>query len=106
MKLVTFGDSTNNYDFPEEQSIYRTNFSGARQASSRIPFMSGAFDDMLGAANPSDLGQLHIEFTLVTHSRSDMEPLRDAVRAMRGWGTQRLIAQPTNPLTDARYTWA
>lgn len=106
MRLVSFGNPSLHYDFPAWQSKFATNFANARNAYSTIPFMSGGFDELLGSAGFSDVGQIQCEFPLYALLRKDMEAKRDSLKEMRGWGLQRLIAAPIDPLASARFTYA
>lgn len=102
---VRFGDGEHSYTFPYPQDIL-DNFAETQAKLLQIPGMAGGFDVYGVGAAPGVGGQVRLKFNVYSSDPEDMTSLIDAARQMPGWGIQRLIVQPTDPLLPERWCWA
>lgn len=100
--ILRFG----NYDFPPALGEYSTNFGDAVPKTIRLPGLDGGFSDDGDRAAQGEIGNVRMGFHLIAETREEMDAKRDAVKAMKQWGVQKLVMQPTDPRLPARFCWA
>lgn len=93
----------NTYLFPATQISYRDNFRNVTPATSRLPGISGGYDDYGTDAAPSEIGQVQAYFWLEAATVAAMTTALDEIGAMAAWGAGKLYMQPTD--TDAAERW-
>lgn len=104
--ITRFEAGGNTYTFPTNpgDQDFRTNFAELVARSSRMPGVSGGYDEFGTGRAPSAVGNVQHSFYLVSDTRSGMQTLRDAVYQMANWGVGRLI-QTMQDATE-RWCWA
>ena len=102
--LLRFGSGSQLYTFdPEDQIQLRDNFRNVVPRTSRLPGLSGGFDEYGKAPAPSEIGNVSITVGYEASSPADMEDKKIAIGAMRAFGKKRLYKQPVDPTADERY---
>lgn len=106
MPIVSFGS----YDFTAAHVFlgdFEYNFTDLVLESSRLPGMSGVFDEYgRSSVAPNAKGTVKQELTLRTTS-ADMDDYRDALNAIATWGRQILTLEPDGyPTNPARFCTA
>ncbi len=99
---VSFGS----YTFPATVAEWRSNFGDGVPTTTRLPGMSGGWNENGTEPLPSAIGTVTMGFKLIAATRAAMDDLRDAVMAMRAYGLQQLVYQPTDPADSTRFCWA
>ena len=104
--ITRFEARGNTYTFPTNpgDQDFRTNFGELVARTSRMPGVSGGFDEYGSGRAPSAVGNIQFSFWLVSDTLSGMQALRDAVYPMADWGAGRLI-QTMQDGTE-RWAWA
>lgn len=102
MRLVKFGT----YTFEDMGVRISTNFADLVPITSRIPGVSGGFDEYGDVAAPSEIGSISFEMVLDEDRPSEMQRKRDALRGLARLGVQRLIVQTWDEDANYRYCMA
>ncbi|MCZ2077914.1 MAG: phage tail family protein [Bryobacterales bacterium] len=101
--LVRFGSTGSKiYTFPTVQKAFNTNFANLVPQTTRMPGVSGGFDNFGGYPAPQEIGNIQATFTLRSTTREGMEALRDSLNAITEWGEQWLYMQPSDPNLSER----
>lgn len=100
MTVVSFGA----YEFKYVKQ-FRTNFNNGTPVTTKLPFAFGTWAETGQSALPSEQAMVEVGTTLAAWSKEEMDGLRDEVKAMRSWGLQKLVYQPSDPADGERYTW-
>jgi hypothetical protein len=82
MNIVSFGA----YSFPDTQSSIINNFGDTVPRTTRLPGMSGGFDEYGDDAAAHEIGRVTVRFWLHADTPAAMQGKRDAVRAMARYG--------------------
>lgn len=96
-----FGVGSRVYTFPTPMQAIDDNFNNVVPQTTRLPGLSGGFDNFGTDPAPAEIGKVTLSFTLRldwamhTYSESDpaiaMQMARDAVNAMQHWGKTKLF---------------
>jgi len=100
--ILSFGS----YQFPAALGEYSSNFGDAVPKTVRLPGLDGGYSDDGDQAAQGEIGNVRMGFHLIAETREAMDAKRDAVKAMKQWGVQKLVMQPTDPRLPARFCWA
>lgn len=102
--LLRFGAGDTLYTFdPNDQIQYRDNFRNVVPRTSRLPGLSGGYDEYGQSPAPSEIGNVSVTIGYEATSDADMEAKKLALGAMRAYGKQRLYKQPVDATADERY---
>lgn len=71
----------------------------------RLPGVSGGFDEFGFSPSPSEIGNVRFRFIMIASTESAMSPLRDAVKGLPTLGVDRLYIEPYAGATQ-RWAWA
>ncbi len=83
----------------------RDNFRDAVPRTTRLPGLSGGFDQFGSQAAPSEIGRVDMTCTVVAESRDDMQAKLDALGKLNYYGKRKLYHTPQGSNT-IRWTWA
>jgi hypothetical protein len=97
-RLISFGS----YVFPDTQGQLNDNFLNTVTRTTRLPGLSGGFDELGQGSAPSEVGNLRLSFWLIGKNRQDIQRLRDEVRGLAELGVQTLRLQPVDPAEGVR----
>jgi hypothetical protein len=93
--------------FPEFSIVqFHDNFSNAVPTTTRIPGVDGGFNADGDDPAPTQIGQVVVQFYLVSPDPHDMDDFRDEMKMIGSVGIQKLVYQPTRPSDPERYCWA
>lgn len=99
-RLIKFGDGADAYNFPASQTDVGWNFSDVASKITKLPGVSGGFDEYGSGIAPTEIGNVRVTFRLYktgeAFDRGEMHALRDAVAKMVDMGKQRLWLSPGN----------
>jgi len=98
-RLLFFGD----YVFPDTQGAFDPRFSNVVQQTSRLPGLSGGFDEWGSDPAPSEVGSLSITYWLIAQNRSEITAMRDELFTLPGLGVKKLFMQPADQSELPRY---
>lgn len=102
--LLRFGSGTELYTFvPDDQISLRDNFRDVVPRTSRIPGLSGGFDEYGQSPAPSEIGNVMYTFLYEATSEADMLAKKEALGRMKAFGKKRLYKQPVDSTADERY---
>lgn len=102
--LLRYGSGRQIYTFePERQISLRDNFRNVVPRTSRLPGVSGGFDELGLNAGPTEVGVVQTFFWVHADSAEEMERSLQSVAAMASWGVKRLFKQPVDPAEGPRY---
>lgn len=102
--LLRFGSGSTLYTFnPDDQVQLRDNFRNAVPRTSRLPGLSGGFDEYGIMPAPTEIGNVQMTFWLLATDAADMQDKKEAIGSMLGFGKKRLYKQPVNPVDGERY---
>lgn len=102
--LLRFGAGTQLYTFdPTDQIQLRDNFRDVLARTSRLPGLSGGFDEFGTGIAPSEIGNVSIIFGYAATSNADMEAKKLDLGRMKTFGKKRLYKQSLNPAAAERY---
>lgn len=102
--LLRFGSGDYLYTFtPDNQIQLRDNFRDAVPRTSRLPGLSGGFDEYGIAPAPTEIGNVSVTFWLFADTNAEMQTHKENLGRMRSFGKRRLFKQPVDPLQDERY---
>jgi hypothetical protein len=90
------------YTFPVDGLSINDNFGDVVTKTSRLPGLSGGFDEYGSGQAPNEVGNVSISFVLVAQTRSAMQAMRDAVKALERKGQQELRWMPEG-FTEYRF---
>lgn len=90
------------YALPHLQTL-SDNFTDAITRTVRLPAAHGGYDPFGDAPAPNEIGQVRASGVLLADSAQAMQTQRDALDALRGWGTRDLFRQPTDPAARERF---
>lgn len=106
MPITRFVSDFGTYTFPTNtQQSFNPPFSNVLARATRLPGVDGGLDEFGTGWAPSQVANLTFSFVLVSSTLEGMQPLRDAVNAMRGWGTGQLFFQPTDAALTERFVF-
>lgn len=110
-QILRFGSGDQLYTFPDTGVAYSDNFRDLVPRTTRLPGLTGGFDELGEEPAPSEIGKVNFSFWLHTElegraGRVRMTRLRDAVNEMAAFGWKRLYMQPEDPDADERYCTA
>ena len=93
--LVRFGAGNQVYTFEQNQQIsLRDNFRDVVPRTTRLPGLSGGFDEFGSGAAPGEIGNVQVMFWIFADSEAEMKAKKDEFGAMADWGVYRLYKQP------------
>lgn len=102
--LLRFGSGSTLYTFsPDDQVQLRDNFRNVVPRTSRLPGLSGGFDEYGVSPAPTEIGNVQVTFWLIATSEADMQEKKEAVGSMVGFGKKRLYKQPVYDAAGERY---
>lgn len=102
MPITRFTTDWGTFVFPTTQQSFNPPFANVLARASRLPGTDG-FDEFGTGWAPAQVANLTFSFTLVSSTLEGMQPLRDAVNAMRGWGAGQLFFQPVDTALSERF---
>lgn len=102
-KLLRFVWRGRTFVFPDEQVSYRDNFRNVAPATTRLPGISGGYDDYGAEAAPGEIGQVQVYCWIEAADPEAMTEKLDDLAEMAGWGAGRLYMQPTDTLLAERW---
>jgi hypothetical protein len=105
VNITRFGISGRVYTFQYVESA-SPHFGGLNTQVTRLPGISGGYDEFGFGRTPGATGDIPVTFTLLAPHRSELTALQDAVMAMQDWGIQPLYMQPEDTTLAERFTWA
>lgn len=94
MTITRFaGFNGQTYTFPTAvgDQDFKTNFKALAQKTDKLPGGDGGVRQYGIERAPSPIGNIQFSIYLDTESRSAMQPLRDALNKMAGWGMGKLV---------------
>lgn len=91
--MADFALQFGSYTFPAVQNV-RDTFADMVPAIVRLPGLHGGFDSDHDSESRADVGQVTVQFVLVSATREGMQAKIDAVRALAYQGRQLLTKQP------------
>jgi len=94
------------YDFGDLIDEFDYNFADGAPQTRRIPGVDGGFSDLGDEAAETPPGSLTLGFWLVADTRSEMDALRDEVRALEGYGLQRFDYTSLDGALGTRHCFA
>lgn len=102
--LLRFGSGDYLYTFnPDDQIQIRDNFRDLVPRTSKIPGLSGAFDEQGTDIAPTEEGNVQVTFWLLAMDAADMQAKKEAVGRMKTFGKRRLYKQPEDETQTERY---
>lgn len=105
-RLLQFGvTSPRIYTFPQTQELFKDNFVAGVSNMTRLPGLDGGFDQYGSDPLPTGVGKVQSTFTLVGLP-TNIEDLRDALKATKQWGLQRLYYTPAKTGANPRWCYA
>lgn len=106
-RIKKFISPSMEYVFPNEQQSLSWNFTNLSPKVTKMPGMSGGFDEYLGGPAPSDTGNINITWKLLADSWAGLRALKDAARAIAASEAGYLFVIPEDQLDEARgLRWA
>lgn len=98
-RLLTFGT----YVFPDTQEQFEAKFTDIVQRTSRLPGLSGGYDELGTGLGPSEVGSVRCRFLLAGGSRDQITAMRDTLNTLPSFGSRKLWMQPADQSQLARY---
>lgn len=105
VNVTRFGISGRVYTFQNVEAS-SPHFGGLNTQVTRLPGISGGYDEYGAGRTPGQTGDIPVTFYLLAPHRTELAALQDAVLAMADWGTQPLYMQPEDLSLSERFTWA
>jgi len=105
VNITRFGISGRVYNFQYVESA-SPHFGGLNTQVTRLPGISGGYDEYGSGRTPGTTGDVAVTFNLLAPHRTELTALQDAVMAMQDWGTLPLYMQPEDLSQSERFTWA
>lgn len=105
-RVTQFGSGAQVYVFPNTLQSFDPNFNTLSIQTTELPGADGGFDNFGLGLSPAKPGKLKLSFFLVADTPEEMTGLRDAVKALRGYGRKQLFMQPTDNTDPVRWCWA
>lgn len=101
-KVLRFGA----YVFPDTGTDYNDNFRDLVTRTSRLPGLSGGYDELGAGRAPGEIGNVSYSLILKAATEAQMLAARDTLAKIADYGRSRLFIQPTDPDAQERFTWA
>ncbi|MGJ3241149.1 MAG: phage distal tail protein [Anaerolineae bacterium] len=102
--LLRFGSGDQLYTFtPSDQIQLRDNFRNAVPRTTRLPGLSGGFDEYGASIAPAEVGNVSVTFGYEATSNADMLTKKRAIGNMKAFGRKRLYKQPLDDSADEVY---
>lgn len=102
--LLRFGSGTELFTFtPADQISLRDNFRNVLARTTRMPGLSGGFDEYGQSPAPAEIGNVAYTFLYEATSSADMLAKKEALGRMKAFGKKRLYKQPVDATADERY---
>ncbi len=102
--LLRYGSGDFLYTFkPEDQLQLRDNFRNLIPRTSKIPGLSGSFDEQGSDIAPTEDGDVRVTFWLLADTNKEMQAKKEAVGRMKTFGKVRLYKQPEDASQFERY---
>lgn len=102
--LTRFGSGAQLYTFtPDNQISLRDNFRNVVPRTTRLPGLSGGFDEYGRLAAPGEIGNVQVVFWLHADSEAEMTTLKNTIGGLASWGVKRLYRQPTDEDQNEQY---
>lgn len=90
--LRRFGIGDELYTFEEDEQIsLRDNFRDVVSRTSRLPGLSGAYNEFGTGPAPNENGNVRVEFWLQGDTAQALQTKLESMAAMEAWGTKRLV---------------
>lgn len=88
MTISRFVSPYGTYTFPTVpgDQDFRTNFKDLVARTTRLPGVSGGYDEHGSGRAPSEIGNVQFSIFLTSDTRAGMQALRDALNRMADWG--------------------
>jgi len=102
-RFLRFAGGGNSYIFPDFQEDIYYNFGELVTRTTRIPNVSGGFNERGSDPLDSEIGSVTFGFYLFTRNANGMTSLRDGIKRIEDWGEQRLYIQPSDPALGERW---
>lgn len=106
MPLTRFASNGQTFDFTTWDVLLQTytdNFAELVTRTRRMPGAHGGFDELGEERSLSEIGTIRQQIFLVAEDEDDMQPKRDALKAMADWGVGVLYNQPRDPNLVERF---
>jgi hypothetical protein len=105
--VLRFGSGDFLYTFnPQDQVQLRDNFRDVVTRTSRLPGLSGGFDEYGTDLAPNEIGNVQMTFWLFAENGTEMEAKKLALGRMKVFGKKLLFKQPEDEYQTERYTEA
>ncbi|MEL7433253.1 MAG: hypothetical protein AAFN11_04840, partial [Chloroflexota bacterium] len=102
--ILRFGAGIQLYTFtPDDQLSYRDNFRDVVPRTSRLPGLSGGFDEYGVSPAPTEIGNVSMQFWVLADTPADMYQAKLDIGRMRTFGKRRLYKQPVDGNADEVY---
>lgn len=101
-RIVSFGG----YLFPDTQGSYSDNFLNTVTRTTRLPGLSGGFDELGIGPAPSEVGNISLGFWLIGSNVQEMQQMKDELRGLATFGVRQLVLQPIDPTSEPRTCYA
>lgn len=102
--LLRYGSGDYLYTFsPEDQVQLRDNFRDLIPRTSKIPGLSGAFDEQGTDIAPTEEGNIQYTFWLLARDAKHMQQQKEAIGRIKTFGKRRLYKQPEDETLPERY---
>lgn len=85
---------------------WRDNFAEVVPRTQRLPALDGGFDELGDLPAPAEIGNVQVNFALVSETLAGMTAQLDALRALARWGKGRLYMQVADGTQGERWCWA
>jgi hypothetical protein len=108
-RVLSFGGyrfPTNTYWFPDTQDQFDSNFTNVVTRTTRLPGLSGGFDELGIDEGPREIGNVRCQFWLLAQTRPEITKMRNAVKGLLAYGKARLVVQPADQSLKPVYTFA
>ena len=102
--LTRFGAGAQLYEFGQANQIsLRDNFRNVVPKTTRLPGVSGGFDEYGALPAPGEIGNVQVVFWVHAENVAEMTTLKDALGQLASWGVKRLYKQPVDTEQGQRY---
>jgi hypothetical protein len=101
-RIKKFISSSIEYRFPNDQTSLSWNFANLSPKVTKMPGMSGGFDEYLGGPAPSETGNINIGWKLISSTWAGLRAMKDAARAIASSEEGYLFVIPEDQQDESR----
>lgn len=95
--ILRFGSGDELYEFePEDQISLRDNFRDAVPRTTRLPGVSGGFDEFGSDPAPGEIGNVQVNIWIQAETEDEMTRKLQDIGSMPSFGVKRLFKRPMN----------